>query len=88
MDSESIYKELNKIFKNVFDDDNIVVTAGTTADDIDEWDSLSHITLMFLIEERFNIKFKMKDVLTFQNIGEIVEYIINTKASEKEENVI
>ena len=62
MKEEEIYKELDKIFQEVFDDDDIHVNEKTTADDIEEWDSLEHITLIVSIENHFKIIFNIKEV--------------------------
>ena len=62
MDSKTIYARLNKVFRDVFDDDSIKVTPKTTADDIDDWDSLEHITLIAAVEREFKMKFKMGEI--------------------------
>lgn len=64
-------KKLNEIFREVFDDDTIEVNDTTTADDVDGWDSLSHVNLIVTIEKRFNIKFGTKELLTFDNVGDL-----------------
>ena len=46
MTREAIYEKLNEVFQDVFDDDSITVNAETTADDIEDWDSLEHINLV------------------------------------------
>ena len=70
-----IYERLNDIFQDVFDDDSISVTANTTAADIEDWDSLSHITLMAAVEDEFRMKFSMKEVVEMKNVGEMVTII-------------
>ncbi len=75
MTKEKIYEIINEVFQDTFDDDTIVVTAGTTADDIEDWDSLEHINLIVAIEEKFAIKFKMAEVTGMKNVGEMVEII-------------
>lgn len=76
MSREKIFEEMNKVFKSVFDDDDIVVIETTTAKDIEDWDSLMHITLVSEIEDAFGIHFEMKDVTKMQNVGEIVDKIL------------
>ena len=66
---------LTPIFRDVFDDDSIVIDEDTTADDIDDWDSLSHITLMSAVEEEFGVKFTMGEVSGMENVGEMAEII-------------
>lgn len=74
MAEQEIYEKLNEIFSDVFDEE-IVVTGNTVADDIEGWDSLTHITLMSEIEDAFNIKFSMKEILNMKNVGELAEII-------------
>ena len=61
MSREEILSKVNDVFHDVFDDDSIVVTESTTADDVEDWDSLMHITLISEIESAFGMKFQMKD---------------------------
>ena len=75
MTKESIYEKLNEVFQDVFDDDSITVNAETTADDIEDWDSLEHINLVVAIEKAFGLKFSMDEVTGMKNVGEMVEII-------------
>lgn len=75
MSEQEIYERLNEVFRDVFDDDEIEVDAGTTADDIDDWDSLAHINLVSAVEDEFGIRFKMGEVSSMKNVGEMVEII-------------
>lgn len=74
MNRQEIFKKLNEVFSDIFDED-IVVTDATTSADITEWDSLTHITLISEIEDTFGIKFSMKDVLGMANVGEMADII-------------
>ena len=74
MTRQEIFEKLNEVFSDVFDED-ITVTAETTSADIEDWDSLTHITLISEVEDAFDIKFSMKDVLGMQNVGEMVDII-------------
>lgn len=76
MTKEKIYEGLNEVFQEVFDDETIVVKPETTADDIEDWDSLEHINLVVAIENYFNIKFNMNEVTTMKNVGEMVDIIL------------
>ncbi len=76
MQKEEIYKILNTIFQDVFDDSSIEVKAETTADDIEDWDSMEQINLIVLIEKKFGIKFQMEEVSDFHTVGEMVDVII------------
>lgn len=79
MKKEQIYKELDEIFQDVFDDENIHVTEKTIAADIEDWDSLEHINLVVAIENHFGIKFNMSEVTTMKNVGEMVNIILERK---------
>ena len=75
MSKESIFEKLNEVFRDVFDDETIVVNEMTTADDIEDWDSLEHINLIIEVEKAFGMKFSMGEVGTMKNVGEMVELI-------------
>lgn len=75
MSREEILGKVNDVFHDVFDDDSIVVTESTTADDVEDWDSLMHITLISEIESAFGMKFQMKDVVGMKNVGEMLDII-------------
>lgn len=72
---KEIFKRLNEVFRDVFDDDGIEVTASTVADDIEDWDSMVHITLIGAVEDEFSMRFKMGEVSTMKNVGEMVRII-------------
>jgi len=72
---EEIYERLTEVFQDVFDDDSITISPETTADDIEDWDSLMHITLISAVESEFGIRFAMKEVSTMKNVGEMAELI-------------
>ena len=74
MTRQEIFAKLSEVFSDVFDED-ITVTENTTAADIEDWDSLAHITLIAEVEDAFDIKFSMKEVLGMQNVGEMADII-------------
>ena len=77
MTREIVYESLNKVFQDVFDDEEIVVCDTTTSDDIEDWDSLEHINLVAAVEQEFGIKFTMGQVVTMKNVGEMVDIILS-----------
>ncbi len=77
MTKEEIYERLNHVFQDIFDDESITVNADTTADDIEDWDSLEHINLIVAIEQEFNMKFNMNEVTSMKNVGEMVDIILS-----------
>ncbi len=76
MTREEIYKELTEVFHDVFDDDEIVISDETTADDIEDWDSLENINLLVSIQSRFSVKFSMEEIALLKNVGEMVDAIL------------
>lgn len=75
MTREEIFVQLNGVFRDVFDNEDIVVTDRTTASDIEDWDSLMHISLISAVEDEFDIKFNMKEVVGMENVGEMADII-------------
>ena len=75
MNREEIFSRLNEVFQDVFDDDSISVNDETTASDIEDWDSLSHITLLSAVEDEFGIEFSMGQTVKLKNVGEMVDII-------------
>ena len=76
MTREQVYAALNEIFQDVFDDESLTVQDETTANDIEEWDSLEHINLVAEVENRFGIEFTMGEVNGMRNVGEMVDIIL------------
>lgn len=76
MERTEIFERLNEIFIDVMDlDADFVLTEDMTADDIEEWDSLSHIQLMVAIEKNFGIKFTAKEILNWEDVHDCVDSI-------------
>jgi len=73
-------EEITPVFREVFDDDSINLTSSTTADDVEEWDSLSHMNLVIALELKFKIKFALGELQTLKNVGEMLD-LINRKLS-------
>ena len=72
-----ILKKVNDIFIDVLDDEEIVIDATTTADDVDEWDSLTHIQLIVAIEKSFGLRFTSQEIQSWKNVGEMLDCIEN-----------
>ncbi len=77
MTREELFKGLNEVFQDVFDDESIAVTDETTADDIEDWDSLAHINLVAAVEARFGVKFHMGEVVSMKNVGEMADILLS-----------
>lgn len=71
----STYDQLNEVFREVFDDDDIQLTPEMTVDDIEGWDSLSHVNLIIAVEMKFDIEFSQKEIRSFSNVGEMAACI-------------
>jgi Acyl carrier protein len=78
MTREEVYERLNKVFREVFDDDSIILNDETTADDIEDWDSFEHINLVVAVEEEFSFKIPMGKTVTMKNVGEMVNLILES----------
>ena len=77
MEREEVFSKLNEIFEDVLDlDETPELTDATTANDIEEWDSLSHIQLIVAIEKAFKLKFTSQEILKWNTVGEMVDTII------------
>ena len=67
--------KLTAVFRDVFEDDEIEITPQTTAQDILDWDSLRHVTLMLSTEKVFGVRFSSAEVANLKNVGELMDLI-------------
>lgn len=75
MERKEIFEKLTEIFRDVMDNDEIVLEENTTAEDIEEWDSLAHVQLIEKIEAVFGMKFSAKEMMSWDEVGELVDSI-------------
>ncbi len=75
MSRDAIYQRLTEILRDVFDDDTITARPDLTADEVDEWDSLAHLRVMFSVEEAFGVKFAASEISGLRNVGELAALI-------------
>ncbi len=84
---QPVRAELQEVFRQVFGDDEIVLTDATTADDIDGWDSLMHINLIIAMEKRFGVKFAAAEIAGMkaegQNVGHLIQLLANKVSGKK-----
>lgn len=79
MERAEVYSRLADVFRDVFDRE-VALADETTAADVPGWNSLNHITLIGTVEDEFDVKFPMKDVVGMKNVGELVDKIIELSA--------
>lgn len=84
MDKHEIINELELLFRDIFDDEELVLSGETSAEDIEDWDSLSNIRLTVNIEKRFDIKFSFDELQKLGNVGDMVELILDKITQKKE----
>jgi acyl carrier protein len=77
MDRKEVLSQVQDIFRDVLDDEKLVLSDETTANDVEDWDSLSHIQLVVAIEKQFNMKFSAKEILSWKNVGDMVDRILS-----------
>lgn len=70
-------QKLEQVMRDTFDNQKIVIHAAMTANDVEEWDSLSHIELIINIESEFNLKLTVDDIINLKNVGEMITMIDN-----------
>jgi acyl carrier protein len=71
----NVTQRLTKVFRQVFGDETIELRPEMTADDVEGWDSFSHINLIIAVELEFGIEFKQNEVLNFENVGALMSCI-------------
>ena len=72
---EKILEKLTHVFQDVFDDEDIALTPNTTAQDIEEWDSLNQIKNILACEKAFDVKLNARDINTLENVGAMLEHL-------------
>ena len=75
MTRQEVLDRLQPLFSEVFEEE-VELTEETTAEDVEKWDSLSHLTMIYEVESEFGMKFKMKEILGMKNVGEMVDIIL------------
>lgn len=75
MTKEEIFDAVQDIFRDIFDDEDLVITRETTAEDIEDWDSLEQINLLTAMGRRFDLKFKLEDVSNLSNVGDMLDLV-------------
>jgi len=76
MERSEILEKVNAVFIDTLDNEDIVLTYETTANDVDDWDSLNHIQLVVAIEKQFKIRFTSQEIQSWNNVGEMIDSIV------------
>ena len=75
MERSDIMARVQEVFRDELELDDLVLTDETTADDVEEWDSLSHVQLVVALEKAFTVKFTSREILSWDNVGDLVDCI-------------
>lgn len=75
MTREKILDEISSIFADTLDEDKITLSETSTADEVEGWDSLTHVQLVVAVEKKFKLRFTAKEIQSWKNIGELIDSI-------------
>lgn len=75
MERNEILKRVQEVFRDELELDDLVLTDETTADDVEEWDSLTHVQIVVALEKAFALKFTSREILSWDNVGDLVDCI-------------
>lgn len=79
MEKNKIINWLNEIFEDIIDEGPVSLSDATTADDVEGWDLLTNIQLVVGIEKHFNLRFTSEEIITWKNVGDMIDCIISKK---------
>lgn len=79
---ENLLSKIEAVFREVFDDPELTISAETTAADVPGWDSFAHINLIFALEHEFKVKFALGEMQELKNVGEMAHVIITKMATQ------
>ncbi len=81
MERNIVLNQINEIFIDILDNKQIQLSDKTTANDIEEWNSLTHMELVVSIEKHFKIRFSLKEIQSWSNVGEMIDCVLSKKNS-------
>ena len=73
MTREEIFNEVQDIFRDIFDEDDLIIVDSTNSDQVEDWDSLNHINLVSAIEKEFKIKFALGELMSLKDVGAMID---------------
>ena len=76
MTREEVLVVVQDVFRDIFDDENLLVEDATQSDDIEDWDSMNHINLVSAIEKKFSIRFALGELQTLNNVGAMIDLML------------
>jgi len=76
MTREEVFNGVQDIFRDIFDENDMIIENTTSSDDIEDWDSLNHINLVSAIEKEFKIKFALGELMTLKDVGAMVDLMV------------
>ena len=76
MTRERVFNGVQDIFRDIFDEDDLIISDSTNSDEIEDWDSLNHINLVSAIEKEFKIKFALGELMALKDVGAMVNLIV------------
>ncbi|MBQ9438966.1 MAG: acyl carrier protein [Lachnospiraceae bacterium] len=76
MDRDTLVKKLQKIFSDVFGEENLNINEGTTPGDIEAWDSLAQISILEAVQDEFNISFSIDEIMEMKSVGAILDAVL------------
>jgi len=77
MNREEILNTIKAVFADTLDEENVQLTETSTADDVEGWDSLTHVQLVVAVEKKFKIRFSSKEIQSWKNVGELIDSIVS-----------
>jgi acyl carrier protein len=76
MTREELFDGVQDIFRDIFDEDDMVIEDKTSSDDVEEWDSLNHINLVSAIEKEFDIRFALGELMALKDVGAMIDLMV------------
>jgi len=76
MNREEIFNKVQDIFRDIFDEDELVIQESSSSDDIEDWDSLNHINLVSAIEKEFKIRFALGELQSLKDVGAMIDLMV------------
>ena len=76
MTREMLFDGVQDIFRDIFDEDDLIISDTTSSDEVEDWDSLNHINLVSAIEKEFKIKFALGELMTLKDVGAMVDLML------------